>query len=99
MIELGIVFAIAELIGIILTLVAIFFMIKIAKITGWFSEWGIICVAFVLIVIRRAIAWYAPYTNIQQQLMYTNSTLLLMLGILYAVGFYKLYLLFEKHKR
>jgi hypothetical protein len=85
-----------ELIGIVLTLTAAVIMVKIAHITGWFKAWYVLSASFFLIVIRRAISLYVPYSSIPQALGFVNSTLLLILSIMFVVGFGQLYKLFKE---
>ena len=98
MAEITTIFNIIEWIANLLVLIAVYFMIKIGKVTGWFGAWGILVASFILIVIRRAISAFAPYTNMQPQLVYVNSILLMVISICFVVGFYKLYLLFKKRQ-
>ena len=98
MAEITTIFNIIEWVANFLVLVAVYFMIKIGKVTGWFRAWGILVASFILIVIRRAISAYAPYTSIRPQLGYANSILLLIISVFFVIGFYKLYLLFKKQQ-
>jgi hypothetical protein len=84
---------------VILTLIAAVIMVMIARITGWFTAWYILSASFFLIVIRRAIVIYAPFSGIPVQLAYINSVILFVLSIMFVVGFYKLYVLFKENKR
>ncbi len=99
MVDISTIFTAAEWIGLVLVFVAAIIMVRIGKVTGWFAAWGILSASFFLIVIRRLIVAYAPYTGIQTQLGYLNQTLLLVLGIMYVIGFSKLYNLFKAEKR
>jgi len=85
-----------ELIGIILMVVAVILMIRIAELTGWFKAWYILSCAMVLIVARRIITAYAPYTDIKILLGQINSILLLVISILFVSGYYMLYKIFKK---
>lgn len=85
--------------GTVLTLVAALYICMIAKVTGWFKAWTILAVAFFLIVIRRMIALLATnasFVEYKSILLQINSILLLVLGILYVIGFYMLYRLFRE---
>ncbi len=87
-----------EWIGTLLTFIAAIYLCMIAKVTGWFKAWVILAVAFFGIVIRRMIALLAvnpAFINYKTLLLQINSFLLLILGILYVLGFYFLYNLFN----
>ena len=99
MLDISTIASAAEFAGIILMFVAIIFMIKIAKITGGFSAWYILSAALGLIIVRRAITIYAPFSSFPKELGYTNSALLLVISIFYVIGFYKLYVLFKNHRQ
>ena len=84
--------------GTVLTLIAAVYLCMIAKVTGWFKAWIILAVAFFGIVVRRMIALLATnseFVEYKSLLLQINSTLLLILGILYVTGFYMLYSLFK----
>ena len=87
-----------EWVGTVFTLIAAIYLCRIAKVTGWFRAWIILAVAFFGIVVRRMIALGASnpeFVSYKALLLHINSVLLLVLGILYVVGFYMLYNLFK----
>ena len=84
--------------GTLLTLIAAIYLCMIAKVTGWFRAWVVLAVAFFGIVLRRMIALIAAnptFADYKTLLLQINSNLLLILGILYVIGFYMLYKLFR----
>ena len=84
--------------GTLLTLIAAVYLCLIARATGWFKAWIILAVAFFGIVLRRIIALLATNPGLadyKSLLLQINSILLLLLGILYVIGFYMLYNLFN----
>lgn len=88
-----------EWVGMVYTLVAIYFMAKIGQITGWFKAWMILFLSFVLIIVRRIISAYALISPEKVLLGQINSVLLFVLGILYAMGFYMLYKIFKANNK
>ena len=87
-----------EWIGTGLTFIAAIYLCMIAKVTGWFKAWIILAFAFFGIVLRRIIAILATNSELAEYktlLLQINSILLLVLGILYFIGFYMLYNLFK----
>lgn len=100
--ELGGLMNTFEWIGTAFTLIAAIYLCIIAKVTGWFKAWIVLAVAFFGIVIRRIIALIAVnilFVDYKSLLLNINSILLLILGILYFIGFYMLYGLFKNKKR
>jgi len=98
MLDIATMFNIIEWIGAALILVAVIFMVRIAKTTGWFKAWAILSTAFILIFVRRVVAAYAPLCCFKTELGYLNSVISLVLSVLYIISFYMLYLIFKQQQ-
>ena len=97
--DIATMFNIMEWIGAAMVPVAVIFMIKIAKMTGWFKAWTLLSTAFSLIFVRRVITSYAPLSNFKTELGYLNSVISLVLSVLYIISFYMFYLIFKKQAK
>ena len=92
---------ITDWISVVLTLLAVFYILLIGRMNGWFAAWITLAIAFSGIVVRRIIVSIASIPGIdpilKSQLGYANQILQFILAILYLVNFYLLYRLFKKN--
>ena len=99
MLEIATMFNIIEWVAAAMILLAVVFMARIAKVTGWFKAWSILSAAFVLIFVRRVVVAYAPLSNFKVELGYLNSIISFVLSALYIVGFRMLYTIFKRQAK
>lgn len=83
-----------------LFIVVVIQVFGIARITGTFRAWNLISTAFALIVVRRAIAFSAPFLAIGGFLReIVEPTVLLLITVLFIAGFYELTHIFQRSTR
>jgi hypothetical protein len=88
---------IVELVSIALFIIVIYSVLRIGKATGFFTAWNLIVAAFILIIVRRLLSFIQPYVPNSELIKDIGVPVtLLIITILYILGFRKLSHTFEK---